>query len=243
MGGIPNAYISVGISKENKVEANMVVKLAKYLVDCGCPKSSIAILTPYKGQMKLLQKLLVNAKLYAFSSRGSRHSCVLSTVDRFQGDEADIVLISLVIDEKSSTPFVKLENRMVVLLSRARIGMYVIGNIKFFKSNPPRHWSNTIELFKKQGDSDSPKLPAEDCRIYTDSQLGDLIPICCPAHKDSTTLVKDPKDLQLGFCEIVCEEPLRSCNHPCSLKCHWPAKSHHGNCSVPIKTPCEKHYA
>ena len=33
-----------------------------------------------------------------------------------------------VVDEHSKTPFVKLQNRMIVLLSRARLGMYVLGS-------------------------------------------------------------------------------------------------------------------
>lgn len=34
-----------------------------------------------------------------------------------------------VVDEHSKTPFVKLQNRMIVLLSRARLGMYILGNL------------------------------------------------------------------------------------------------------------------
>jgi hypothetical protein len=41
-----------------------------------------------------------------------------------------------VIDAKSQTPFVKLVNRMIVLLSRARLGMYIIGNIGYFEDKP-----------------------------------------------------------------------------------------------------------
>lgn len=108
---------SVGISRENKLEAEMAVKLAEYLVSCGVPKDSIAVLTPYKGQLMLLKKMLEKANVYSFRSP---NTCRISTVDRFQGDEADIVIISLVIDGKSRTPFLQLENRMIVLLSRAR---------------------------------------------------------------------------------------------------------------------------
>lgn len=108
---------SVGISRENKLEAEMAVKLAAYLVSCGVPKDSIAVLTPYKGQLMLLKKMLEKANVYSFKSP---KTCRISTVDRFQGDEADIVIISLVIDGKSRTPFLQLENRMIVLLSRAR---------------------------------------------------------------------------------------------------------------------------
>jgi hypothetical protein len=43
----------VGVSKQNKQEAQMCVNLSYYLVKCGVQKPSIAILTPYKGQLML----------------------------------------------------------------------------------------------------------------------------------------------------------------------------------------------
>lgn len=80
--------------------------------------------------MEIRDDLIKAGLMKKFSSDPkSDDSCVLSTVDRFQGDESDIVLVSLVTDSKSKTPFVKLQNRMVVLLSRARIAMYIVGNL------------------------------------------------------------------------------------------------------------------
>ena len=69
----------------------------------------------------------------------------MSTVDRFQGDEADIVIVSLVVDQHSKTPFVKLVNRMIVTLSRARLGMYVLGNVGYFENSRQEvaHWSRS----------------------------------------------------------------------------------------------------
>jgi hypothetical protein len=93
----------------------MVCNLAKYLVDNGVPKRSIVIITPYKGQLMLIRKDLMNAP-YKLIDRNN-DSIRISTVDQFQGDEADIVIVSLVIDGRSTTPFVKLQNRMIVLLS------------------------------------------------------------------------------------------------------------------------------
>jgi superfamily I DNA and/or RNA helicase len=96
-------------------------------VECGVPKSSIAILTPYKGQMVLIRHTLIQMNLYQFRYNqlfNGEDSCRLSTVDRFQGDEADIVIISLVLDANSRTAFVKQVNRMIVLLSRARLEIF-----------------------------------------------------------------------------------------------------------------------
>ncbi|KAG6968336.1 hypothetical protein JG687_00003807 [Phytophthora cactorum] len=148
---------SVGLSRVNQQEAKMTCKLVQYLVHCGVPAKSIAVLTPYKGQLMLMRKMLMDKyglKMMT-KERDPRPvpSCFLSTVDRFQGDEADIVIISLVIDGKSRTPFVKLQNRMIVLLSRARLGMYVVGNAEYFGETS--HWKKTFELLEKDAESDN----------------------------------------------------------------------------------------
>lgn len=107
----------VGVSKQNKEEAQMAVNLAYYLVKCGVSRPSIAILTPYKGQLMLIRKLLLsdqsNSRLLTKDS-SNQNQVRLSTVDRFQGDEADVVIASLVVDEKSRSGFVKEQNRMIV---------------------------------------------------------------------------------------------------------------------------------
>jgi hypothetical protein len=100
----------------------------------------------------------------------------LSTVDRFQGDEADVVLVSLVIDEKSRTPFVKNVNRMIVLLSRARLGMYVFGNKGYFENRQGsdtsvRHWMRTFEMLQQP-----PKSSDNDPALTTDDVPAALLP-------------------------------------------------------------------
>jgi hypothetical protein len=85
----------VGLSRINETEATMICNLASYIVKCGVPRQSIAILTPYKGQLMLMRDKLLKDKKYTPSKLLSRDSqnldvCRLSTVDRFQGDENDI---------------------------------------------------------------------------------------------------------------------------------------------------------
>ena len=61
-----------------------------------------------------------------YAPRPEPDQCIVSTVDRFQGDEADVVILSLVIDAASNTPFVRLLNRMIVALSRPRLGFELL---------------------------------------------------------------------------------------------------------------------
>eukprot|EP00438_Fugacium_kawagutii_P034125 Skav216723 [mRNA] locus=scaffold653:45654:46337:+ [translate_table: standard] len=88
----------VGLSRVNRQEADMAVWLAYYLVQCGVPKPSIVILTPYKGQKMLIQKQLLSdqSNTWLLSRNPADADQIrLSTVDRFQGDEGDVVIASL----------------------------------------------------------------------------------------------------------------------------------------------------
>lgn len=51
-------------------------------------------------------------------------------VDNYQGEESDIILLSLVrSNEKGNVGFLKMENRICVALSRAKYGLYIMGNM------------------------------------------------------------------------------------------------------------------
>jgi len=51
-------------------------------------------------------------------------------VDNYQGEECDIILLSLVrSNEKGNVGFLKTENRICVALSRAKYGLYIMGNM------------------------------------------------------------------------------------------------------------------
>ncbi|DBA01664.1 TPA: hypothetical protein N0F65_010315 [Lagenidium giganteum] len=142
---------AVGMSRINPHEAEMVCKLALYLSRCGVPHKSLAILTPYRGQLLLMRKTLLQ-EVEMVEELAKAPSCILSTVDRFQGDEADVVIVSLV---NRKTPFEKLRNRMIVLLSRARIEMYIVGNATDFRES--QHWQTVMEVLSRPAPSDSAK--------------------------------------------------------------------------------------
>ena len=163
-------------------------------------------------------------------------------MDRFQGDEADIVIASLVVDEYSRTPFVKLVNRMIVLLSRARLGMYILGNTGYFENSRQeiKHWQRTFTLLQEPPAS----TDNADKRVETfdKPRVGPKLPLCCPQHPESTFDAERAKELQLGFCGITCQVRL-PCNHPCGLKCHWPQEKHNKKCVAMVASPCARHEA
>ncbi|KAI8618026.1 hypothetical protein BC830DRAFT_1110771, partial [Chytriomyces sp. MP71] len=231
---------SVGLSKVNRTEAEMVCNLALFLVTNGVPITSIAIITPYKGQMTELRKRLENPPYRLIAFKNPRNSLILSTVDRFQGDESDIVIGSLVVDTNTKSPFARLVNRMIVLNSRARIGFYLVGNIGYFEKNSVEHWSKTINKLIEPSPLLLPGKDAEDVGIYKESRVGHGLPLCCPQHRDSTLKAESAKELKLGFCNVFCTSEL-SCGHKCGQKCHFPALSHQKQCPVPIESPCVRH--
>ncbi|EKX53108.1 hypothetical protein GUITHDRAFT_64726, partial [Guillardia theta CCMP2712] len=114
----------------------------------------------------------------------------VATIDNYQGEENDIMILSL--------------NRVNVLLSRAKHGMYLIGN-KHTLMHDDRMWTRVIELLSSRG-----------C-------VGDGIPIVCQKHPQDMRLCKQPQDfLQLardGGCSRLCEA-LLDCGHVCPRSCH-----------------------
>ena len=112
---------------QNLGEAELVVSLYQYLRLRGWPAGSVAILTTYNGQRDLLADVVEARCAHhpAFGRPGA-----VSTVDKFQGQQADIVLLSLV--RTRAVGHIRDVRRLVVALSRARLGLYVFGRAALF---------------------------------------------------------------------------------------------------------------
>jgi AAA domain len=187
---LPNNKTSravAGLSACNETEANAVTSLSKWLILCGTPPSSISIITPYKGQKSLLIKKLRAAKIIpAFSAIAPPPGSTLtvSTVDRYQGDENDIIIYSNV-RTQAGNKFVTLKNRFIVTTSRARLGFYLVGSVSalidaYGRSSSTSHWSifitslkrgNSLTWSSNQGiRQTSSELSIAECENDTDSQ-------------------------------------------------------------------------
>lgn len=108
---------------ENEEEARFVVALAKYMLAIGYNAERIAILATYNAQKELLQRLLRRSS----SESKSLQKCKVSTVDRFQGQQNDVILLSTV-RSGSSVGHLRDVRRACTAFSRARLGLYVFGN-------------------------------------------------------------------------------------------------------------------
>lgn len=112
---------SNGYSFENKEEAELLGKITHYLKRHHQINTStqVGVITFYKGQVNLLQKNL----------QFNHPAMKIQTVDSFQGDENDIIIISFVrSNEKNRIGFLNDFRRLNVALTRAKHSLIMIGN-------------------------------------------------------------------------------------------------------------------
>ena len=109
-----------GGSTCNDSEAIVVVALVKRLIELGVTSEEIGVIAFYKAQVDLISEPL---------SEGHKHPIVdISTVDAFQGDEREIIIITTA--KTSKTSFVDSQERINVAISRAKRHLFVVANAR-----------------------------------------------------------------------------------------------------------------
>ncbi|GBC05064.1 hypothetical protein RclHR1_00600027 [Rhizophagus clarus] len=211
----------------------------------------IAVLTPYLGQMIKIRDALAESFAVIIDERDAlnitemeerqqlrtynsnietisvapkkllNQQVTLRTVDSFQGEEANIVIVSLVrnfsksdnISTHDSIGFLNSKNRSNVLLSRARKGMYLIGNSDLMAMKSKEMWAPAIKILRER------------------NQVGFGMPIVCNLHPHCKNIIVDPDQFEKispnGGCHENCNISLR-CGHVCKNKCHLDNPKHIG---------------
>jgi helicase required for RNAi-mediated heterochromatin assembly 1 len=192
----------------NEMEADMVVGLFKHLVLNGIESPKITILSFYNGQRtQLLKKLRSHPNL-----RGNVFKVL--TVDSYQGEENDIVLLSLTRSNKNhKIGFLSVDNRVCVALSRAKRGFYMFGNAKLLACQSAM-WGNVIDILR--GSEEGENNPS----LGSARRIGDKLPVQCTKH-GKKFWIGEPDDWE--FTNGGCGEPCKClllCGHICTLKCH-----------------------
>ncbi|KAK7060167.1 hypothetical protein VNI00_000931 [Paramarasmius palmivorus] len=159
------------VSKSNDFEVAMIVELVKYFLkqDAYSAPGDIAVLCAYLGQLQKVRSALKDLRISVSLDERDSDDLVrqgmedehtieevvvarhirLGTVDVFQGDEAKIVIVSLVRNsgtfEADGAPigFLKSSNRINVALSRAQHGLYIFGNAANLRQNDT--WKTIID--------------------------------------------------------------------------------------------------
>ncbi|CDS41037.1 intron binding protein aquarius [Echinococcus multilocularis] len=118
----PSAYFY-----QNLAEAEYVVATYMYMRILGYPADRITILTTYNGQKHLIRDV-IDARCASNPLLGKPRT--VTTVDRFQGQQNDYVLVSLV--RTHTVGHLRDVRRLVVALSRARLGLYIFARVDQF---------------------------------------------------------------------------------------------------------------
>jgi hypothetical protein len=195
-------------SKRNLHEALMVLKMVRFLSQNGYKTKNMVVLTPYLGQLFLLKETLsketdsylndldshdlVRAGLMTpAAAKVNKKSLRLSTIDNYQGEECDIVIVSLTRSNASGEiGFLNARERLVVLLSRARNGMILFGNMETFMKSKKggQMWTQYFDALKKN------------------DSLFDGVPVHCERHPETTMLLKTPEDFDAKCPDGGCAE-------------------------------------
>lgn len=130
-------------TKKNDFEAKYLIALCKYLLLQGYTGEDITILTTYNGQM---YQLLNERKQYPLLRRVR-----VTVVDNFQGEDNKIILLSLVRSNASNNiGFLAFKNRICVALSRAKEGLFIVGNMDSLAKNS-QTWRDIHAELLQQG--------------------------------------------------------------------------------------------
>ena len=182
-------------SWKNVWEAEMVVGLLRLLEGFGVRKVDMVVLSPYASQVRLLTDLTSGIDV--------------TTVDSFQGQERDIVVMSLVRSGNTGVGFLSSDNRASVALSRARRGLLLVGDLPLLASHSVL-WNQCYSILQQQ------------------KRVGPELKMTCDKH-GSVTTIRCPEDFLMPLCTSPCLTQLL-CSHLCSLQCH-PSLPHACNSS------------
>ena len=134
-----------GTSYLNRTEASYVEKVVTHLLRMGVTPAQIGVITPYDGQKKYVSEYMRRAGALASTLY---ESIEVASVDAFQGREKDFILVSCVrSSETQGIGFLSDPRRLNVALTRARLGVIVLGNPRVLSKNPL--WAALLLHFKE----------------------------------------------------------------------------------------------
>ena len=132
-------FVGESFGRINKAEAELtLLTLAEYFTKISKQRVlsesiDVGIISPYRAQVQYLKKLI---KKYEFF-KPYRRLISVNTVDGFQGQERDVILISLVrSNDEGQIGFLKDLRRMNVAMTRARMKLIILGNKDTMTKHP-----------------------------------------------------------------------------------------------------------
>lgn len=124
-------FVGNGYGRINKEEAQLTVRvLCQYADRIGMrrlleERVDIGVISPYRAQVQYLRKIIRQCS----ALKPLRRQITVNTVDAFQGQERDIIVVSLVrANEQGDIGFLRDLRRMNVAMTRARMKLIILGN-------------------------------------------------------------------------------------------------------------------
>ena len=124
-------FVGESFGRINKAEATLSIEeLKKYINKIGKERLleeriDFGLISPYKAQVQYLRQLIKKDAFF----KPFRHLITINTVDGFQGQERDVILISLVrANEDGQIGFLNDLRRMNVAITRARMKLIILGD-------------------------------------------------------------------------------------------------------------------
>ena len=147
-------FIGESCGRINRAEADLTLStLQEYFDKIGKNRIleesiDVGIISPYRAQVQLLRKMIRQKEFF----RPYRRLISVNTVDGFQGQERDIILISLVrSNDGGEIGFLRDLRRMNVAITRARMKLIILGNAATMTSHP--FYRKLYEFIQKMTDS------------------------------------------------------------------------------------------
>ena len=124
-------FVGENYGRINKSEAELsIAQLKDYITKIGRERFleeriDVGLISPYKAQVQYLRRLVRNDAFF----KPYRQAITINTVDGFQGQERDVILISLVrANEEGQIGFLNDLRRMNVAITRARMKLIILGD-------------------------------------------------------------------------------------------------------------------
>lgn len=132
-------FVGETFGRVNRAEAELTLQLLEqYFTKIGKQRIlderiDVGIISPYRAQVQLLRRMLREREFF----KPYRKDIAVNTVDGFQGQERDVIVVSLVrSNDTGDIGFLRDLRRMNVAITRARMKLIIIGNAQTLTQHP-----------------------------------------------------------------------------------------------------------